>query len=475
MIDLERDWLVVERDGQVVGHSRAAAACARRRQGQGVHRGRRSTPSTGGPGSARTLVPLMVARAHEYARERGLEAVVAASAPSTNTDLEAVFAKVGLRPERWQFEMVADLHEEGVGAEPPTVPDGYTLATWEGIDQDEMRAAHNRAFVDHYGFSPWGADMWRQWVSGSRNYRPELSLVLRDDAGRCCGVHPGQRVRRACTRPPASGTCSCRRWGPRPSSAAAAWPDSLLRIALHRYRQAGFDQSSLGVDSENPTGALAVYERAGFRTTMRWTNYGWSPKPGRAAPRRCVRRRARGSARGRTPSPSSTAHCSQCGANASPSRAMPRSIRRCSGASTQTSTVTRSANRDAPQPDALDDQQRSRIHHDPLGELPGHPVVAPVGARPVLGEGQQQAVELGVDLRQAGPARVEVVHVHHAARPGPARRSRLPRSSCPSPPGRRGRSAARCRGSAGGPAPAPGLGRSRRWGGRTHQASPRPR
>ena len=47
----------------------------------------------------------------------------------------------------------------------------------------------------------------------------------------------------------------------------------LLRIALHRYRQAGFDRSSLDVDSENPTGALAVYERAGFRTTMRWTNY----------------------------------------------------------------------------------------------------------------------------------------------------------------------------------------------------------
>ena len=28
------------------------------------------------------------------------------------------------------------------------------------------------------------------------------------------------------------------------------------------------------VDSENPSGALAVYERAGFLTTMRWTGYG---------------------------------------------------------------------------------------------------------------------------------------------------------------------------------------------------------
>ena len=37
--------------------------------------------------------------------------------------------------------------------------------------------------------------------------------------------------------------------------------------------------------------------------------------------------------------------------------------------------------------DALDDQQRRGIHHYPLGELSGHPVVAAVGARLVLGEG----------------------------------------------------------------------------------------
>ena len=36
------------------------------------------------------------------------------------------------------------------------MPDGYTLATWEGVDHEEMRAAHNRAFVGHYGFTPVG-------------------------------------------------------------------------------------------------------------------------------------------------------------------------------------------------------------------------------------------------------------------------------------------------------------------------------
>ena len=90
MIDLERDWLVVERDGQVVGHSgllpRAPADGKVRVSIEGaVHPDHRRT------GIGSHVVPLMVARAHEYAHERGLEAVVAASAPSANTELEAVF------------------------------------------------------------------------------------------------------------------------------------------------------------------------------------------------------------------------------------------------------------------------------------------------------------------------------------------------------------------------------------------------
>ena len=39
------------------------------------------------------------------------------------------------------------------------------------------------------------------------------------------------------------------------------------------YAAAGYDEASLDVDSENPTGALGVYQRAGFEVETRWTNY----------------------------------------------------------------------------------------------------------------------------------------------------------------------------------------------------------
>jgi len=42
---------------------------------------------------------------------------------------------------------------------------------------------------------------------------------------------------------------------------------------MRQYAEAGYDEASLDVDSENPTGALGVYQRAGFEVESRWTNY----------------------------------------------------------------------------------------------------------------------------------------------------------------------------------------------------------
>ncbi len=36
--------------------------------------------------------------------------------------------------------------------------------------------------------------------------------------------------------------------------------------SLHSYREAGYDVAALEVDTENPTGALGLYGRLGFRT-----------------------------------------------------------------------------------------------------------------------------------------------------------------------------------------------------------------
>lgn len=256
MIDLERDWLLVERVGQIVGQTRLMPrAPADGKVSLGVdgvvHPDHRRT------GIGSHVMPLMVARAHEYARERGLAPVVTGSGPSAITDLESLFRRNGLRAERWSFVMQADLHTEGIGSEPPAVPDGYTLSTWEGVDQEELRTAHNRAFVGHYGFTPWSADMWRQWVSGSRNFRPELSLVLRDGSGAVAAYIQTSEFD-AVIEATGKRDAFVGKVGTAPEHRRRGLASLLLRTALCRYREAGFDQSSLDVDSENPTGAPGI-------------------------------------------------------------------------------------------------------------------------------------------------------------------------------------------------------------------------
>ena len=48
---------------------------------------------------------------------------------------------------------------------------------------------------------------------------------------------------------------------------------ALTAAALIRLREAGLDEAMLGVDSENPTGALALYEELGFAVDRRSAAY----------------------------------------------------------------------------------------------------------------------------------------------------------------------------------------------------------
>jgi ribosomal protein S18 acetylase RimI-like enzyme len=44
-------------------------------------------------------------------------------------------------------------------------------------------------------------------------------------------------------------------------------------MSLHRLREAGMDEAMLGVDSENPNGALGLYEGLGFEIHTRSAAY----------------------------------------------------------------------------------------------------------------------------------------------------------------------------------------------------------
>ena len=270
MIDLARDWVVVEADGRIVAHAQLTPRAPydgslKVEIGGTVH------PDHRGQGLGSQLVPAMIDRAREYVRERGdLQPVIAATAPADNTDLADIFARHGMLPHRWNFLMVCDLSRvEGSGN---GLPEGYVVSTWEGIDQDEMRLAHNEAFVDHPGFVPWSRELWAQWVVETRNSRPALSLVARDADGRVAAYVQTSEFD-AFFEATGVREAYVNKVGTLPDHRRRGLAAALLRIAVRSYRDAGYGRASLDVDSENPTGALGLYESIGFATDQRWSSY----------------------------------------------------------------------------------------------------------------------------------------------------------------------------------------------------------
>jgi mycothiol synthase len=210
----------------------------------------------------------------EVARRQGAvpRTLVTISGVSDNAAQADLLAQVGLRPERWSFLMRATLGPDL----PPAgeLPTGLELQAYEDGLDGAMLAAHNAAFVDHPNFAPWTDTMWRQWVSGSHTFRPDVSFVVLDTS-RPGHVAAYLQTSEYDAHRQATGQREAYvgKVGTRREYRGRGLAGMLLRRALLAYRDAGYDTASLDVDSENPTGALGLYRRAGFEVVRRWTDY----------------------------------------------------------------------------------------------------------------------------------------------------------------------------------------------------------
>jgi mycothiol synthase len=237
-------------------------------------------PQHRGRGIGTELATAMCRRALEAHAERhpSLSALLTARGLADNAAQRDLMAGIGLRPERWSFMMRADLREEPGPQQ--LVPEGLELRRYHTDVDPAMREAHNAAFVDHPNFSPWSEQMWKQWVTESRSFRPALSFVVLDRA------EPGVVVAYLQTAEydayeavTGQREAYVAKVGTRRSHRRRGLAGILLSRALEEYRAAGYDSASLDVDSKNPTGALGVYERAGFRTQTRWADYEATIRP----------------------------------------------------------------------------------------------------------------------------------------------------------------------------------------------------
>lgn len=229
-------------------------------------------PDRRGEGIGTKLVEAMVSRAEAVRAEKsgGSPGKLMCTGLTSNTAQEALLADAGMHAQRWNFQMRTSLDDV---PPPPPLPSGYELRQYDASMADAMRAAHNVAFLDHPNFSQWSEAAWKQWVTESRNFRPDLSrtvvpvgsdeIVAYVQTNEFDATFEATGIREAYV-----GKLGTLREHRGKGIAAA-----LLGHCLAAYQQAGYDESALDVDSQNPTGALGVYERAGFAVESRWANY----------------------------------------------------------------------------------------------------------------------------------------------------------------------------------------------------------
>jgi mycothiol synthase len=181
----------------------------------------------------------------------------------------ALFAGNGYRVVRYYNEMHRPLD---IGLPRVELDDGLELVAFGPHLHEAVRLAHNDAFRDHWGSEPRDEEGWGFVVHDPQS-RPDLSaVVLECSSGRVAGYQlashdPDSAVSRG------FGEGYTDLLGVRREFRGRRIAQALLADAMRRFAAAGMDKASLDVDSENPTGALALYTKMGYvpvNRSMAW-------------------------------------------------------------------------------------------------------------------------------------------------------------------------------------------------------------
>ncbi|MFI1470188.1 GNAT family N-acetyltransferase [Streptomyces wuyuanensis] len=205
--------------------------------------------------SARHLFDLMEARAVERAALNGASRAVVHMHLNTDptTDVAALRGR-GWRPVRRYNVLTRPL---STTADPvPAPPHGVTLRAC--ADEEDRRRAHallQASFADHFDFQPRTYEQWLDDIDGDR---ADWSLVW---IAHVDGIGDAAAMRTHDNRA-SSGWIG--NLGVLREARGRGLGGHLLRHAFGHYAGLGRDRIGLGVDTDNSSGALALYEGHGM-------------------------------------------------------------------------------------------------------------------------------------------------------------------------------------------------------------------
>jgi mycothiol synthase len=259
------DTLVGEIDGSIVAYAQARARNDND-GGRNYSTGGEVDPDLRGRGIGRALLRHNIRHLRARARREAeadpgrapVERRLESWAFESQTRRTRLLTSEGFEVVRWFFEMLRpDLND----IPDYSMPEGLEIRPVVPEDHRRIWEADVEAFRDHWGASEDTEAGFRRFF-GPPSFRPDLWRVAWD-GDQVAGVvmnrimtayneHSGER------RGELAGVSVRRPWRRRGLARA------LVAESLRASRDAGMTSAVLGVDADNPTGALGVYEANGF-------------------------------------------------------------------------------------------------------------------------------------------------------------------------------------------------------------------
>jgi mycothiol synthase len=259
-IDPDHDaWLVIAPDGAIAGYAYLRDRQHVRLDVEGyVH------PDHYGNGIGTTLIALSEERAEAHLPLAPADARVVLHnwISGSNPDASALLERKGYAPVRYFLRMETDLDER---VHPTEWPDGISVRTSEASDADARTfySISEEAMSDHWGHVPVAFEDWKRRRMGG-TFDPSL-WFLASEGTEAAGFA-------LCSVAGEIGwldTLGVRRHWRRRGLGMA-----LLRHAMSEFHGRGLKRMALGVDTDNPTGATRLYERAGMHVAQQHVTFG---------------------------------------------------------------------------------------------------------------------------------------------------------------------------------------------------------
>jgi len=228
-------------------------------------------PSVRNQGLEREVLDWAGSQVHEIAAKEGLEGVLYSGTRDSDAYGREVLESNGFGIARYFFRMARSLNEP---IPDPVFPEGYSLSNVKNNEDDlrEWLACFNQSFIDHWNFHPITYEEALHWNENNADYRHENDLVAVAPDGTYaafCYTEVNEDDNRRNGRRVGWIHLLGTRRGHRNKGLGTA----MLFAGFQHLKDVGQDTAKLGVDAENLTGALRLYESVGFKRDMTNTVY----------------------------------------------------------------------------------------------------------------------------------------------------------------------------------------------------------